>query len=286
MKSIYEEITDKLIAMMEKGIIPWTKPWVCGGGIVSYATGKPYSLLNRMLLDRPGAYVTFHQVQEAGGRIRKGAKARKIYFYKPTVIETSEEIDGKNVINQRPSVIRKSFNIFHFSDTEGLEPRWTDNEAVGKGNKPDEKAEKIVQDYLNREGVKLQYKEFDRAFYSPSMDLIQIPPIKNFRSSSGFYSVLFHEMTHSTGNTKRLDRFIQGPQPFGSEDYSKEELIAEMGSAMLLANCGLATETTHTNNAAYIQNWLSNIRGNAQLVVNAASKAEKAENFIMGVKAE
>ena len=169
MKSIYEEITDKLIAMMEKGIIPWTKPWVCGGGIVSYATGKPYSLLNRMLLDRPGAYVTFHQVQEAGGRIRKGAKARKIYFYKPTVIETSEEIDGKTVINQRPSVVLKSFNIFHFSDTEGLEPRWTDNEAVGKGNKPDEKAEKIVQDYLNREGVKLQYKEFDRAFYSPSI---------------------------------------------------------------------------------------------------------------------
>jgi antirestriction protein ArdC len=134
--------------------------------------------------------------------------------------------------------------------------------------------------------VKLQYKEFDRAFYSPSMDFIQIPPIKNFRSSNGFYSVLFHEMTHSTGNTKRLDRFIQGPQPFGSEDYSKEELIAEMGSAMLLANCGLATETTHTNNAAYIQNWLSNIRGNAQLVVNAASKAEKAVNFIMDIKNE
>ncbi len=286
MNSIYQEITDKIIAMMEKGIVPWTKPWVCGGSIVSYATGKPYSLLNRMLLDRPGAYVTFHQVQEAGGRIRKGAKARKIYFYKPTVIETSEEIDGENVVKQKTSFILKAFNVFSFFDTEGLEPRWVHNEIVGKENKPDEKAEQIVSEYLNREGVKLQYKEFDRAFYSPSMDLIQIPPIKNFRSSNGFYSVLFHEMTHSTGNTKRLDRFIQGPQPFGSEDYSKEELVAEMGSAMLLANCGLATETTHTNNAAYIQNWLANIRGNAQLVVNAASKAEKAVNFIMGIKNE
>ena len=286
MNSIHQEITDKIIAMMEKGIVPWTKPWVCGGGIVSYATGKPYSLLNRMLLDRPGAYVTFHQVQEAGGRIRKGAKAQKIYFYQPTVIDTSEEIDGKIVVKQKTSFILKKFNVFHYSTTEGLEPRWTVNETVGKGNKPDEKAEKIVQEYLHREGVKLLYKEFDKAFYSPSNDLIQIPPIKNFRSSNGFYSVLFHEMTHSTGNTKRLDRFIQGPQPFGSEDYSKEELIAEMGSAMLLANCGLATETTHTNNAAYIQNWLANIKGNVQLVVNAASKAEKAVNFIMDIKNE
>ena len=148
MNSIYQEITDKIIAMMEKGIVPWTKPWVCGGSIVSYATGKPYSLLNRMLLDRPGAYVTFHQVQEAGGRIRKGAKARKIYFYKPTVIETSEEIDGETVVKQKTSFILKAFNVFSFFDTEGLEPRWVHNEIVGKENKPDEKPKKSFQNIL------------------------------------------------------------------------------------------------------------------------------------------
>ena len=128
MNTIHQEITDKIIAMMEKGIVPWTKPWVCGGDIVSYATGKPYSLLNRMLLDRPGVYATFHQVQEAGGRIRKGAKAKKIYFYKPTIIETSEEIDGKTVVKEKTSFILKSFNVFHFDITSLLsnysKPHW------------------------------------------------------------------------------------------------------------------------------------------------------------------
>ena len=140
MKSIYEEITDKLIAMMEKGIIPWTKPWVCGGGIVSYATGKPYSLLNRMLLDRPGAYVTFHQVQEAGGRIRKGAKARKIYFYKPTVIETSEEIENryKSKALRHPQKLQY-FSFFRYgrarAPLDGQRSSWQRKQARRKSRK-------------------------------------------------------------------------------------------------------------------------------------------------------
>ena len=106
--------------------------------------------------------------------------------------------------------------------------------------------------------------------------------MKNFHSCNDFYGVLFHELTHSTGTTERLNRFTEGPQPFGSKDYGKEELVAEMGSAMMLAELGLETKTTHTNNAAYVQNWLESIKGDSQLVISAASKAEKAVRFILG----
>ena len=274
MSSIYQDITDKIIALLEKGIIPWTKPWVCNSKILSHATGKPYSLLNRMLLERPGEYATFKQVQEAGGRVKKGAKGERIFFFKPRFFMSSLQIGKK-------SFILRGYYVFHLDDTEGLKPKWITEKPCGTENKPDERAEAIAKDYLTREKIKLIFQENDRAFYSPTRDFIQIPPLKNFHSSNNYYGVLFHEITHSTGAKERLNRFVDGPQPFGSNDYSKEELVAEMGSAMMLAELGLETKTTHTNNAAYIQNWLQALKGDANLVVGAASKAEKAVRFIL-----
>lgn len=286
MKSIYEEITNKIIAMMEKDVVPWTKPWVCSGGIVSYASGRRYGLLNRLLLGRPGEYATFKQIQEAGGRVRRGARSEKIYFYKPFITEVISEENGKQVINLKKSLIFKAYNVFHLSDTQGLEPRWTKEYSKNNENQTHEIAEGIVNSYTNRENVRLIHSEEDSAFFSPSQDKVQLPPISKFNSSNDYYGVLFHELTHSTGTKTRLNRFTEAPQPFGSEDYSKEELVAEMASAMMLAELGLETNTTHTNNVAYIQNWLTHIKEDTNLVVSAASKAEKAVNFIMGVKAE
>lgn len=283
MKNTYQDITDKIIAQMQQGIIPWTKPWICGGQILSYATGKPYSLLNRMLLGRTGEYATFNQVQAAGGRVRKGAKADKIYFYKPLINEIETEENGKKVIKQKISLIFRSYNVFHLDDTEGLKPRWTRDKEKITDNHPDEFAEDIVVKYINRENITLLHSDSDRAFFSPSQDKVQLPPINMFNSSNDYYGVLFHELTHSTGTKERLNRFLDGPQPFGSEDYSREELVAEMGSALMLAELGLETKTTHTSNAAYIQNWLKHIKGDSNLVVSAACKAEKAINFILGI---
>lgn len=284
MEKLHQEITDKIVAMLQQGEIPWTKPWVCGGQILSYASGKPYSLLNRMLLGRPGEYATFKQVQEAGGRVRKGAKSERIYFYKPIITEVISEENGKQVIKQKISLIFKAYNVFHLSDTQGLKPRWTKETSFTNENKTHEIAEGIVQSYTDREKIRLIHSEEDSAFFSPSQDKVQLPPINKFNSSNDYYGVLFHELTHSTGIKARLNRFTEGPQPFGSEDYSKEELVAEMGSAMMLAELGLETNTTHTSNAAYIQNWLTHIKGDANMVVSAASKAEKAINYIMGIK--
>lgn len=283
MKNTYQDITDKIIAQMQQGIIPWTKPWISGGQIVSYATGKPYSFLNRMLLGRTGEYATFNQVQEAGGRVRKGAKADKIYFYKPIINEMETEENGKTVIKQKISLIFRSYNVFHLDDTEGLKPRWIKKKENPIDNQPDVKADDIAKNYVSREKITLMHSDSDRAFFSPDLDKVQLPPINSFKSTNDYYGVLFHELTHSTGTKERLNRFLEGPQPFGSEDYSKEELVAEMGSALMLAELGLETKTTHTNNAAYIQNWMQHIKGDSNLVVSAACKAEKAINFILGI---
>lgn len=284
MSNIYQDITDKIIAQLEKEIIPWTKPWVCNSKILSHATGRPYSLLNRMLLERPGEYATFKQVQEMGGRVKKGAKGERIFFFKPTIIEHEVERNGEMIKEQKNSFILRGYYVFHLDDTEGLKPKWITEKPCGTENKPDERADTIANTYLARENIKLIFQEYDRAFYSSANDFIQIPPLKNFHSSNNYYGVLFHEITHSTGAKERLNRFTDGPQPFGSNDYSKEELVAEMGSAMMLAELNLETKTTHTNNAAYIQNWLQALKGDANLVVSAASKAEKAVRFILGNK--
>lgn len=119
MSNIYQDITDKIIAQLQKGIIPWTKPWVCNNKILSHATGKPYSLLNRMLLERPGEYATFKQVQEAGGRVKKGAKGERIFFFKPTIIEHEVERNGEIIKEQKNSFILRGYYVFHLDDTKG-----------------------------------------------------------------------------------------------------------------------------------------------------------------------
>lgn len=279
--SIYEQVTNAIINQLEQGIVPWCKPWVCNGQILSYATGKQYSLLNRMLLAEPGEYASFLEVQKAGGRIRKGAKASRIYFYKPLVKEQEVEKDGVITKEKKISFIFKAYCVFPISSTD-LKPRWQREQKQETENGRNEEAEKIVFDYTSREKINLIHKAEDSAFFSLSRDMVQLPPINMFKSSNSYYETLFHELGHSTGTPKRLNRFTDAPEPFGSASYSKEELVAEMVASFALAQLGLDTKTTHNSNAAYIKNWLDHIRGNVQLIVSAAAKAEKAINYIWG----
>lgn len=282
MNSIYEQVTNAIINQLEQGIVPWCKPWVCNGQILSYATGKQYSLLNRMLLAEPGEYASFLEVQKAGGRIRKGAKASRIYFCKPLVKEFEVEKDGVITKETKINFIFKAYCVFHISSCTDLKPRWQREQKQESENGRNEEAEKIVLDYTSREKIKLIHKAEDSAFFSPSRNMVQLPPINMFKSSNSYYETLFHELGHSTGTPNRLNRFSNAPEPFGSDSYSKEELVAEMISSFALAQLGLDTKTTHNSNAAYIKNWLDHIKGNSQLVISAAAKAEKAIYYIWG----
>ena len=271
---IYAAVTDRIIAQMEQGVIPWQKPWVSNGKAVSHATGKPYSLLNQMLLGRPGEYLTFKQCQEAGGRIKKGEKSSMMVFWKWIEQEDEETGETKEV------PFLRYYNVFHIDQCEGITAKYTTGAAFPDGASTVEHAQEIIYDYLDRTGVKLSHTEGDRAFYRPSTDEIVLPIRKQFISTAEYYSTVFHELMHSTGHPTRLNR-LDKVASFGSEVYSKEELVAEIGAAALVNHVGLETSTRLRNNAAHIQNWLSVLRGDKRFIVSAAGKAEKAVNLIL-----
>jgi len=271
---IYAAVTDRIIEQMEQGIIPWQKPWVASGKAISHATGKPYSLLNQLMLGRPGEYLTFTQCQKAGGKVRKGEKASMVVFWK--FIEQEDEETGEK--KQVPFL--RYYSVFHIDQCEGITAKHTTETAFPDGAEALDVAQDIIYDYLSRTGVKLLHEEGDRAFYRPSSDEVVLPIRKQFMSTAEYYSTAFHELTHSTGHPSRLNRLTQ-PSFFGTEDYSKEELIAEIGAAALVSHVGLETASSFRNSAAYIQNWLGVLKDDKRFIVSAAGRAEKAVNLIL-----
>lgn len=270
---IYAAITDRIVAQLEAGTIPWTKPWVSSGAAVNHITGKPYSLLNQLLLGRPGEYLSYKQCEQRGGQVRKGEKSQMVVFWKPLEIEDEETKAKKTVF------LLKYYNVFHIDQCEGIEARHTAKLPDCAETLPD--AEAIVDNYCTRCGVRRIFEAGDRAFYRPSTDTVTLPELKQFRSTTGFYETLFHELTHSTGHESRLNRLSKDAK-FGNDAYAKEELIAEIGAASILSLLGMETEASFQNNAAYIQSWLRALKNDKKMIVSAAGKAEKAINLIMG----
>ena len=278
--NIYQEITDRIISQLEKGMIPWQKPWIGGNNVAfNRISKKPYSMLNQMILKHDGEYATYKQWSELGGTVRKGEKSEIVVFWKPyEVTETNK--DGKTVKKTIPYL--RYINVFHVSQVDGVEPMNRDEKTFT--HEPIEEAEEVKRNYVQRENFKIMEVNSDRAFYSPSKDFIQIPTKEQYKDINEFYSTLFHEMIHSTGHASRLGRFEDTAKAaaFGSEDYSKEELIAEIGGAALMNMVGIETNATFMNSAAYIQNWLSVLKNDNRFIVSASSKAEKAVKYIMG----
>ena len=269
---IYQEVTDRIISQLEQGVIPWRKPWVASGDAVSHTTGKRYSLLNQMLLSRPGEYITFKQCQQEGGKIKKGEKANMVVFWKWLDVEDEET----KKIEKIP--LLRYYNVFHIDQCEGIKPRYT--KGMPCVAVPQEAAEQVIDGYVARSGLTFRHQEGDRAYYTPASDTVTLPIMDQFESVAEYYSTAFHELTHSTGHESRLNR-LSKVVCFGSEEYSKEELVAEIGSATLMARMGFETKDSFTNSVAYIQNWLKALMDDKRMIVSAAGKAEKAVKLIM-----
>ena len=167
------------------------------------------------------------------------------------------------------------YNVFSIDQCEGLKARHV--EPLPQIVNPDQQAEMIIANYLKTSGVKLGHEQGDRAFYRPSTDSITLPLLAQFHHTAEYYSTAFHEMVHSTGHKSRLDR-LEKTAFFGSEAYSKEELIAEIGAAALVNHTGLETAHSFRNNAAYVQNWLQVLKNDKRFIVSAAGKADKIYN--------
>ena len=282
-KSVYEMVTDRIIEQLESGVIPWEKPWTgLRSGAFNRVSKKSYSLLNQMLLKHDGEYATFKQWSNLGGKIRKGEKSEIIVFWKVLPVEEVQE-DGEKIIKQIP--LLKYINVFHISQVDGVEPL---PEEELHDIEPIEKAEKVLNDYWTRENITVEHVAGNKAYYSPSRDMICLPLFEQFTDANEYYSTAAHESVHSTMKESRCNRAEERKNKlvaFGSEEYSKEELVAEIGSASLMNIIGIETRKSFRNSAAYIQNWLSVLKNDVKFIVSASSKAEKAVDYILNAEA-
>lgn len=278
--NVYELVTNRIIEQLENNIIPWEKPWSGTiDGAFNRVSKKPYSILNQMLLKYDGEYASFKQWKDLGGHIRKGEKSEMVVFWKMYPIKEKQD-DGTETIKTIP--LLKYINVFHISQVDGVEPL---KQKVTHDIEPIDKAEKILNDYWNRENITIEHVKGDKAFYSPMFDKIQLPLFEQFKQSEEYYSTAFHESIHSTMKTSRCNRQEDRKGKvvsFGSEEYSKEELVAEVGSAQLMNIVGIETTKSFRNSTAYIQSWLKVLRNDNKFIVSASSKAEKAVNYILG----
>ncbi len=279
--NVYELVTNRIIEQLENNIVPWEKPWSGTlDGAFNRVSKKPYSILNQMLLKYDGEYASFKQWKDLGGHIRKGEKSEIVVFWKMYPIKEKQD-DGTEIIKTIP--LLKYINVFHISQVDGVEPL---KQKVTHDIEPIDKAEKILNDYWNRENITIEHVKGDKAFYSPMFDKIQLPLFEQFKQSEEYYSTAFHESIHSTMKTSRCNRQEDRKGKvvsFDSEEYSKEELVAEVGSAQLMNIVGIETTKSFRNSTAYIQSWLKVLRNDNKFIVSASSKAEKAVNYILGI---
>lgn len=286
---IFAAVTNRIIAELESGIIPWNRPWTgVSEGAIRRSNGKPYSLINQLLLGKPGEYLTFKQCKDEGGKVKKGAKSKMVVFWK--VLHREKKDASGNVIRDEnglpvddPIPMLRYYNVFHIDDCDGIQLKYTAEHLPATAS-PVERAEEIIAEYSGRAKLTIEHSKQNRAFYSPSRHLVSLPLMEQFEDTAGYYETVLHELTHSTGHKSLLNRFSEndGAAAFGSESYSNEELVAEIGACGILHELGLETTKSFRNNAAYIQSWLSALKNDKRLIVSAAGRAEKAIRLILG----
>ena len=276
----FEVITDRILAALDEGTIPWRKPWKCGGAPRNLVTGKPYRGLNVFLTIMQGYaspyWLTFKQAQEKGGQVKKGEKGTPIIYWNWQKRQVEDQ-DGDLEEKQVPFM--RYYTVFNLAQIDGIAiPQDQSNTFA-----PIVSCEDVI---TNMPQAPVIESGWARASYNPVADIVRMPPRSAFKSEAGYYSTLFHELTHSTGHASRLDRkTITEMAAFGSEDYSKEELIAELGAAFLCGHAGIEQEIIE-NSAAYIAAWRARLSEDKRLIISAAAQAQKAADFILGHQAE
>lgn len=277
--SLYQSITDQIVAQLEQGSAPWIKPWhVDASADRNLVTHKPYRGINRLLLGMSSMaagysspeWATFPQWKAAGGNVRKGEKATHIVFFKPcerqTVSETGE--------TERESyAVMKGYCVFNAAQVDGY--------AMPQPVSPVTEFETHAraESTMTKTGAVIRHGG-DAAFYAPGVDAVQMPNKSAFLSPANYYAVAFHELTHWTGAKHRLDRTFG--DRFGDPKYAFEELVAEMGAAFMCADHGIQGELRH---AAYIASWINALRDNERAIFKASALAQKAADYLLALDA-
>lgn len=270
--NVYQKVTDAVIEQLRGGVIPWEKPYVCGAGsarAINYVSRRPYSLLNAILLGRPGEYLTFNQIQNLGGHVREGAKARFVVFFK--IVEKTTVVDGETVEKGFP--LLRYYNVFHVDDVEGVEPRLEPAPVVA-GASSISCADDFIGGYLRREGLNLAVCD-GGADASLVGGTLSVPAMSRFRSTEMYYGTVLKLLIRSTG--VRLGRDMDEAS---TGAFSREDLVDTMGAMMAARRLGLNNLQTESNDVAYIQKWIDAMSADANMIVWASSRAEKAVEYL------
>lgn len=286
MANVYEAVTERIIAALENNIIPWRKEWKAKPGAfttmpTNYISKKPYRGINIIVLSCASYgspyWLTYKQAQSIGAQVRRGEKGTPIVFWKFDAKRKNAETGEEESI-----VIAVQYTVFNLEQCDGIPAVIPDGAVDEPKFIPLEAAETIAQGYLTRPGSPSLSHSGDRAYYASLPDHVQMPKPEAFNSPEAYYSTLYHELAHSTGHGLRLNRYEIGEaHAFGSESYSKEELVAEFTAAFLCGESGINNQPVEANQVAYIQSWLGRLRNDKTLAVSAAQRAQKAADYIL-----
>ncbi|MDR3709673.1 MAG: zincin-like metallopeptidase domain-containing protein [Capsulimonadaceae bacterium] len=280
MENKYDEITNRILAELDKGVVPWRKPWTSRTA-VNAVSEKPYRGINSLLLGMAGyddhRWLTFKQAHDLNGQVRRGEKGTAIVFWQFI------EHEGDDDEQKRSIPLARAYTVFNVQQCERL--------VVSEGGKlPDlepisasmdasalEAARNLLEGYPDAPKV----LPCSHAAYAPARDVVLMPSASAFNSKAGYTATLAHELVHSTGHNKRLNRpGVVGLIQFASQDYSFEELLGELGACFLCAEIGVANDIQ--NSASYIEGWRQRLSTDSRLIVRAASQAQKAADWVLG----
>ena len=302
---VEEEIADRIIELLDKGELPpWEKGWrnSKSGDPVNAITMKPYRGINRWLTlitqqsmgyDDP-RWLTYRQAEALGGHVRKGEKSTTIIFWKRVPFRQRE--DGDEVQNQAPAnnggppdeseirlyPILRSYRVFNLEQTQDCKVKPLPP-AETTGHDPIEMAEAIIAGMPNPPQMEFYENANYVPHYQPATDVIRVPKMSRYLNLEDYYNTVFHELTHATGHSKRLDRFSQDANTGDLHAYGREELTAAMGSAMLAAHAGIEAELVERD-ASYIRHWRDTINADKPMIIRSATLAQKAVDLILGEK--
>lgn len=285
MSAAYEAVTARIVESLERGTVPWRRPWADAKLPANAVSGRPYRGVNVFLLGvgmfRDHRWLSFRQAQRLGGHVRSGERSMLAVFWKRLGIESADPETGEVAGREIPFL--RYYHVFNVEQCEGLRlPPLPSPE----GDDPKlriARAEEIVRSMPDPPRIA---EGGSQAFYRPSDDLVQVPRLESFRDTDAFYATIFHELGHSTGHERRLNRpGVTAEIRFGSESYSREELVAEMASAFCCAHAGLDNSLLE-NAASYIGGWLKALKDDPRAVTIAAAQAQRAADRILGIAYE
>jgi antirestriction protein ArdC len=282
---VYQVVTDRIISLLHEGTIPWHQPWISSGPPRNLLSKRPYKGINVWLLGslkyEQSLWLTFEQLKQIGGSVLKGEHGEVVVFWKTQKKgEGAEGTEGEKVKKSR-SILRyyKVFNIVQCKDIpERFIPK-----IEAYDHDPILECEAILHQVPNCPDIRHHEQE---AYYHAEEDFINMPKKKSFKAPEDYYATLFHELIHATGHTSRLNRkTLTEMAEFGSDTYSKEELVAEIGSCFLSNFAGILPQRP-VHNVAYIAGWLAKLHDDKRLIVHAAAQAQRAADYLLNIKEE